>query len=81
MGKTCARPLYFAQRAAQVDGEVRWLVLRTVARSADGELFQLVVVVDVVLVRLVLDQLAERSHGNTTSGSVRGELVGRRSSS
>ena len=53
MGKTCARPLYFAQRAAQVDGEVR---LRPVARPADGELFQLVVVVGAV--RLVLDQLA-----------------------
>ena len=52
------RPLYFAQRAAQVDGEVRWLVLflRPVARPADGELFQLVVVVGAV--RLVLDQLA-----------------------
>lgn len=59
MGKTCAHPLYFAQRAAQVDGEVRWLVLflRPVARPADGELFQLVVVV-VGAVRLVLDQLA-----------------------
>ena len=60
MGKTCAHPLYFAQRADQVDGEVRWLVLflRPVARPADGELFQLVVVVDAALVRLVLDQLA-----------------------
>lgn len=59
MGKTCAHPLYFAQRADQVDGEVRWLVLflRPVARPADGELFQLVVVV-VGAVRLVLDQLA-----------------------
>lgn len=58
MGKTCAHPLYFAQRADQVDGEVRWLVLflRPVARPADGELFQLVVVVGAV--RLVLDQLA-----------------------
>jgi len=27
LGKTCAHPLYFAQRAAQIDGEVRWLVL------------------------------------------------------
>ena len=56
MGKTCAHPLYFAQRADQV--EVRWLVLflRPVARPADGELFQLVVVVGAV--RLVLDQLA-----------------------
>ena len=26
LGKTCAHPLYFAQRAAQIDGEVRWLV-------------------------------------------------------
>jgi hypothetical protein len=58
LGKTCAHPLYFAQRADQVDGEVRWLVLflRPVARPADGELFQLVVVVGAV--RLVLDQLA-----------------------
>ena len=58
MGETCARPLYFALRAAQVDGEVRWLVLfLRVARPADGELFQLVVVDDAALVRLVLDQL------------------------
>ena len=58
MGETCARPLYFALRAAQDDGEVRWLVLfRRVARPADGELFQLVVVDDAALVRLVLDQL------------------------
>ena len=61
MGKTCAHPLYFAQRAAQVDGEVRWLVLdkllRLVARPVDGELFQLVVVDHAALVRLVLDQL------------------------
>ena len=55
MGETCARPLYFALRAAQVDGEVRWLVLfLRVARPADGELFQLVVVDDAALVRLVL---------------------------
>ena len=86
MGKTCAHPLYFAQRAAQVDGEVRWLVLflRPVARPADGELFQLVVV---GAVRLVLDQLAlvqlvlVVENGPTGTKSVRGELGGRRSSS
>jgi hypothetical protein len=68
LGETCARPLYFALRAAQVDGEVRWLVLSLrVARPADGELFQLVVVDHAALVRLVLDQLENGPTGTPRS--------------